>query len=373
LRKQGLLVLTVEASDDPNAGGDIPYDPRLLLRVRSVDVELALRQIAVMLRSGLTLLVALKTAADNADRPRLRQILLSISKRIEDGSSFADAMAEHPVFNRLVIQLVRVGEATGFLESVLVRSAEALERRRMLRSQVLSAAGYPAVTFVGAIGVAVFMVVKVVPQLAEFLKVMGRDLPPSTQVLVDLANWFKMNGVLTGALTIAALVGCVLVYLMPRGRLACDTLLLRLPVIGKIVRVAGTALFARAFAVLIGSGVTVLEALRTVEDVVRNRMLNEIIVSAQQRVFGGGGLAEALARQHGFMPLLSHMVAVGEAAGTLDEILNEVALFYETQLAWQIKRLTALMEPTIIVVVGGVVGYVYISFFLALYSIAGYR
>lgn len=370
LRKQGVLVLTVEVAEE-SGGADASFDPRLLLRVRSVDVELALRQIAVMLRSGLTLLTALRTAADNSDRPRLRQILLSISKRIEDGSSFADAMAEHKVFNTLVIQLVRVGEATGYLESVLTRSAETLERRRALRSQVLSVVGYPSVTLVGAIGVAVFMVLKVVPQLADFLKAMGRELPPSTQALVDLSNWFKMNASAAGAVVVAALVTGVLVYLMPRGRLACDTLFLRLPVVGKLLRVAGTALFARAFSILIGSGVTVLEALRTVEDVVLNRMLNAVIVAAQQRVFSGGGLSEALARRHGFMPMLPRMVAVGEASGTLDDVLEEVALFYEAQLAWQIKRLTAMMEPTIIVVVGGVVGYVYVSFFLALYSVAG--
>ena len=373
LRTQGLLVLTVETAEDPNEGEGASFDVRQLLPVRSVDVELALRQIAVMLRSGLTLLIALRTAAENADRPRFRQLLLQVSKRIEEGSSFADAMADHKVFDRLVVQLVRVGEATGFLDTVLARSAETLERRRQLRSQVLAAVGYPTVTLAGAIAVAAFMVLKVVPKLAEFLAVMGRGLPPSTQALVDLSNGIQAHGAMAGSLFVAALITGVLAYLTPQGRLACDTLLLRLPVVGKLLRVAGTALFARAFAILIGSGVTVLEALRTVEDVVRNRMLNAVIVSAQQRVFSGGGLAETLARKRGFMPMLSRMVAVGEASGTLDDVLDEVALFYEAQLAWQIKRFTALMEPTIIVVVGGVVGYVYISFFLALYSVAGHR
>jgi len=372
LRAQGWLVLTVEAAGDPGSGLAAAFDPRLVLPVRSVDVELALQQIAVMLRSGLTLLNALKTAADNSDRRSLRRILLRVAERIEEGSSFAEALAEHTVFNRLVIQLARVGEATGHLDSVLTRSAETLERRRVLRTQMLTAVGYPAATLVAAIGVAAFMVLGVVPKLADFLRGMGRKLPPSTQALVDLSNWIKIHGAVASSLVVAAIVTGALVYLTPRGRLAFDAFLLRIPVIGRLLRVAGTALFARAFGILIGSGVTVLEALRTVEDVGRNRHLNSIVAAARQRVFSGGGLAETLARHRGFMPMLSHMVAVGEASGTLDDVLDEVARFYEAQLAWQIKKLTALMEPAIIVGVGGVVGYIYISFFLALYSVAGH-
>jgi type IV pilus assembly protein PilC len=326
-----------------------------------------------MLRSGLTLLYALRTAADNSDRRRLRKILLRVAERIEEGSSFADALAEHKVFNRLVVQLTRVGEATGHLDSVLTRSAETLERRRMLRTQVLTALGYPAVTLLAAIGVAAFMVLNVIPKLVVFLQGMGRKLPPSTQSLVDLSDWIQVHGAMTGSVIVVTAAFSVIAYFTPQGRLMIDAVLLRLPVVGKVLRVAGTALFARAFGILIGSGVTVLEALRTVEDVGRNHYTNSIIAAARQRVFNGGGLAETLAQRHGFMPMLSHMVAVGEASGTLDNVLDEVARFHETQLAWLIKKLTALMEPVIIVVVGGVVGYVYISFFLAMYAVAGQR
>ena len=372
LRRRGALVLTVEAAGDSGSEAAAAFDPRLLLPVRSVDVEQALRQIAVMIRSGLPLLNALKTAADNSERRQLRRILLHIAERIEEGCPFSDALAEHKVFDRLVVQLTRVGEATGFLDSVLVRSSETLERRRELRTQMLSALGYPIATLVAALGVASFMVLNVVPKLADFLKGMGRKLPPSTQVLVDLSTWVKMNGAWTCSLAIAAIAVGILIYFTPRGRLAFDALLLRLPVVGNLLRVAGTALFSRAFGILIGSGVTVLEALRTVEDMGSNHRLNTIIASARQRVFNGGGLAETLALRCGFMPMLSNMVAVGEASGTLDDVLDEVARFYEAQLAWQLKRLAALMEPAIIALVGGVVGYVYISFFLALYSVAGH-
>ena len=373
LRAQGWLVLTIEAAGPDGAGLAAALDPRLLLPVRSVDVELALQQVAVMLRSGLTLLHALRTAAENSDRRRLRRILRRVAERIEEGSAFADALAEHAVFSRFVVQLARVGEATGHLDSVLSRAAEMLERRRLLRTQVLTALGYPAVTLLGAIGVAVFMVLGVIPRLAEFLKGMGRRLPPSTQSLVDLSHWMQIHGLAVGALTLTAAVGVALAYLTPAGRRAADAFLLRLPVAGKVLRVAGTALFARAFGTLIGSGVTVLEALRTAEDLGHNHHLGRIVAAARERVFNGEGLAGTLAQRHGFMPMLSHMVAVGEASGTLDTVLDEVARFHETQLASIIKQLTALIEPLIIVVVGVVVGYVYISFFLAMYSVVGSR
>ena len=373
LRAQGWLVLTIEAAAAEGAGLAAALDPRLLLRVRSVDVELALQQVAVMLRSGLTLLNALRIAAKNSDRRRLRRILLRVAEHIEEGSAFADALAEHAVFSRFVVQLVRVGEATGHLDVVLSRSAEMLERRRALRTQVLTALGYPTVTLLGAIGVAVFMVVSVIPKLAEFLKGMGRRLPPSTQSLVDFSQWMQIHGIMVGALTLTAAGSVVLVYLTPAGRRVVDAFLLRLPIIGKVLRVAGTALFARAFGTLIGSGVTVLEALRTAEDLGHNHHLSRIVAAAREQVFHGEGLAGTLGRRYGFMPMLSHMVAVGEASGTLDNVLDEVARFHETQLALIIKRLTALMEPAITVVVGGVVGYVYISFFLAMYSVVGSR
>ncbi|HTR40068.1 MAG TPA: type II secretion system F family protein [Pseudomonadales bacterium] len=371
LRARGWLVIAVEVAAEKNSELAAILDPRLLLPIRSLDIELALQQVAVMLRSGLTLLNALKTAADNADRLRLRRILLRVAEQIQEGRSFTDSLAEHKVFSRLVIQLTRVGEATGHLDSVLMRAAEALERRRLLILQVLTAVSYPLVTLCAAIGVATFMVVSVIPKLTVFLKAMGRKLPPSTQSLVDISQWIQTHGIYAGSIIISTIVGLIIIYLTRPGRLLCDRLMLRLPLLGKVMRVAGTALFARAFGILIASGVTVLEGLQTVEGLGRNRHLNKIVAHARQNVFNGGSLAAPLSQRRGFMPMLAHMVAVGEASGTLENVLDEVARFHEAQLAALIRQLAALVEPVIIVLVGGIVGYVYISFFLAMYAVAG--
>jgi len=290
---------------------------------------------------------------------------------VQDGSSLAEALGQHCCFNNLTVQLVRVGEQTGNLETVLVRASEAMERRRTLIQQVINALTYPGIVLVAAIGVTGFMLVGVIPKLKLFVSALGRKLPPSTQLLMDLSSWLQLHGL---TLFVAFLSLPLFIYLLnsiPAARLWIDAVILRTPLFGKVIRVAGTALFARALALLLRSGVTVLDALRTMEQLGSNRFLNAIINNARERIFAGGALAPTLETSHGYMPMLSRMVAVGESSGTLDSVLDEIAKFYEQQLAVLIRQLSALVEPAIILFVGIIVGYVYISFFLALYSGAG--
>lgn len=372
LRQKGWLVLAIQPSAivAPRSFGEA-LRPAAWLGIRSVDVELSLQQLAVMLRSGLTLLNSLSHVADTAERLRLKQAYLRVIQRVQDGSSFADALAEHSCFNNLTIQLARVGEQTGNLEVVLVRAAEAMERRRTLIQQVVAALTYPGIVLVAALGVTTFMLVGVIPKLKLFVSALGRQLPPSTQILIDISTWLQLHGVALFTMLFLLPLGGYLLHSVPAARYQIDGWILRLPLFGKVIQVAATALFARALALLLGSGVTVLDALRTMEQLGRNRFLNHIVAKARQRVFAGGALAPTLDTPHGFMPMLSRMVAVGESAGTLDAVLDEIARFYEQQLQVLIRRLSALVEPAIILFVGGIVGYVYIAFFLALYSGAG--
>lgn len=371
LRSRGWLVLDIQATTEGRVGLAESMDPRGMLPVRSIDVELSLQQIAVMLRSGLTLLNALHTAAEHADRLKLRRILRRVMARIEEGSSFAEALAEHRCFNNLTIQLVRVGEQTGTLDMVIVRAVEAMERRRNLVQQVMTALTYPFIVLLAAIGVSLFMVLNVIPKLEVFIKALGKKLPPSTVFLMNLSGWFRMHGVTLLALVAIAVVAVAVMYRTPGFRIVIDRILLRTPLFGRVLRVAGTALFSRALGILLRSGVTVLDALRTMEALGSNRYLSALVAESRRKVFAGGSLAETLNDKHGFMPMLGRMVAVGESSGRLDDVLDEVAKFYESQLAVLIKQLSALVEPAIIVFVGGIVGFVYITFFLTIYSAAG--
>jgi len=373
LRDRGWLVLDVHAEQAETSLADhlAGLRPSQWLPARSVDVELSLRQIAVMLRSGLTLLESLSNAAQQARRPAMGRIWRNVAEQIQEGSGLADAMAQHARFSPMVIQLVRVGEQTGNLEPVLVRAAETLEHRRQLLTTTLTALAYPTVVLVAAFGVAGFMALSVIPKLQHFLATIGRKLPAMTQLLLDIAEAIQAYA-LYGLIATASVIGAmVALYFWPPGRLWIDRLSLRIPVIGSLFRLAGTVSFARAMGALLQSGITLLEGLRTIERLQHNRYLAERVSAARIAVMQGDSLAPSLITPHAFMPMLGRMVAVGESAGTLDEVLDEVARFYEDQLQRSIKRLSVIIEPVIIIVVGGIVGFVYIAFFMALFAAGG--
>ncbi|MCL4207045.1 MAG: type II secretion system F family protein [Pirellulaceae bacterium] len=373
LRGRGWLVLDVRETAGPAAptSGLTSFHPLQWLPVRSLDIELSLRQMAVMLRSGLTLLDSLITVADQAQRPAMARIWRDVAGQIQEGASLADAMGRHGKFSAMVVELVRVGGATGHLEPVLTRAAEALERRRQLRTSMLTALAYPTIVLFAALGVTAFMVFSVIPKLEKFLSTIGRRLPPMTQMLMDithgLRDFLPYGLALAAVVTAAAIAG----YCWPPTRLVIDRLVLRIPVVGVIFRLAGTVSFAGNLGALLHSGIRILEGLRTVERLQRNQFLALQIAKSRDAVMHGTNLAGSLATPHAFMPMLSRMVAVGESAGTLDEVLDEVARFYESQLQSTIRRLSVIVEPVIIVIVGGIVGFVYISFFMALFAAGG--
>ncbi|MBN8625216.1 MAG: type II secretion system F family protein [Planctomycetes bacterium] len=373
LRQRGWMPVDVKQGEAEFSLNDLAQklNPFEHLPPRSVDIELSCKQMAVMLRGGLTLLTALQSVSKQANRATLRRLWERTAARIQEGAGFAEAMQETGSLPPLLIQLTRVGEQTGSLEQAVERAADTLERRRNLRSQLIMALSYPTLVLIASIGVTAFMVVGVIPKLKNFLEGMGRKLPAMTQFLVDLSDGTRMYlPHIAGGLLILT-VGFIALYCSPFGRLAIDRTALRVPVIGHLFRLAGTASFARALGILVRSGITLLEGLRTAEELLNNRYLAGRVSAARQAVMQGGTLAEPLAADHAFTPMLARMVAVGESAGTIDEVLDEVARFHESQLQSAIRRLSAIIEPCIIVVVGGIVGFVYIAFFMALFSAGG--
>lgn len=373
LRRRGWVVTGIRPVVDH--AGSLPrlasLAPSHWLPVRSIDVEVSLQQIATMLRSGLTLLGALDVVVRQSPRRSMAEVWRRVSRRVQEGSSLSDAMAQQRRFGRLVVQLVRVGEQTGTLDAVLARAADAMETRRSLRSGLLTAMIYPAIVLVMATGVTSFLVLSVIPKLSVALTSLGTRLPAITQSLMDVSAWVRAELGTLATLAIAVPVAVVVVYLWPPGRMALDRWILRVPVIGRLLRLAATAAFSHTMSVLLRSGITVLDGLQAAGDLHHNRYLAAQVGAARRHVLEGGSLAEPLAIRGAYMPMLASMVGVGESAGTLDETLSEVARFHEKQLQSAIKRLGTLIEPVIIVVVGSIVGYVYIAFFVALFSAAG--
>lgn len=374
LRNRGLLVIAVR----PHAASPAAQGPRQSRRwfapqPRGIDIESGLHQLGFQLRSGITLVNALQTCAAQAERRAAADLWRNVARRIEDGQSFSAALEAAGSVPALVLPLAKVGEETGRLEAALERAAHALERRRVLRSQVATAMAYPAIVLVMAVGAAAYMMVGVIPKLQALLSAHGRSMPAITQALIDTSWWLRHHGLhcLVGALVAIATV--VLLMRWPPSRLVIDSTLLRLPLIGRVLRAAAAASVCRALGALLSSGVRVTEALLVTEGAVANRRVAALLIQARQRVVQGSALAPSLADGGILPPLMTGMIAVGETAGTLDEVLDGLAKHHDERLAIAIKRLAALVEPAIIIFVGGIVGFVYMAFFAAIYGFIGGR
>jgi type IV pilus assembly protein PilC len=230
---------------------------------------------------------------------------------------------------------------------------------------------YPCFVLLFTIGVTVFMLVKIIPELQKFLSIMGRKLPPMTQALIDASGWFQTYTPAIAAGLAAALAVLIGLYRWPPGRLALDTLVLRLPLFGRLFRLSGTVVFARSMEALLRSGVHILEALETVQGLHRNRYLAQCVAHARKRVAEGASLSESLAARFGYMPMLARMMVIGENSGRLDEMLEEMGAFHQELLAKDIRRMSGMIAPAMTVVVGGIIGFVYAAFLTAMFAAGG--
>ena len=343
--------------------------PKLQL-IRSSDIELMLRQLSVMLESGLELSSSLRELSRHSPKRRQRYLYDKLAVAVEQGSSFANAVTETNAFPPVVAQLIRVGEESGQLPIMLQRAAGFMENRRQAVSSLLSALAYPTFVAIAACAVAVYLVGWAIPKLAVFLHAMGRQLPAMTKSLIDLSSLVQARGIQAFVLIATTMVAVALVYAWPTGRYRIDKGLLRIPMIGSLIGMAATYQLASSLALMLRSGVFLPEALETASKLHRNRFIAAKVASSREQLANGKDLASCL-RGHGFGPMLSSMIAVGERTGELDKVLEHVAKFYGNVVQTRLKRLSRLVEPAIIMVVGGMVGYVYIAFFMALMSAGG--
>ena len=372
LRASGWVVLGIEEARGRAARGDgLPplWNPAWLVPITSLDIELGLRQLASMLRSGVSVLAALKTVALQSGCPRAAAVWLDLEERIRKGGNLSDAMNKHlAVFGEYVTQLIRVGEHSGEMDTSMARAADHLELHRDVRMMVVNALIYPCIATLMAVGVSVYLVTVVIPKISTFLEASSAKLPSVTQALIDFSAWIRLNGLSV----LAVFAGCVLAWLAvrrnPLGRELQDVLQLRIPIVGRILRLSQTAIFARGMSLLIDSGVTLLDALGIVEKLLSNRRFSRRVGDARLGVMRGEPLAAALEKAREFFPLLVRMTAVAETTGTLGPTLDEVARFHEKLLVVSIKRFSVLIEPLVIILTGAIVGFVYIAFFMALFS-----
>jgi type IV pilus assembly protein PilC len=312
----------------------------------------------------------LQVCRDQYSKPRLARVLDRLATSVQSGSSLSQAMAsERRVFSRVAVQLVRTAEATGELDEILERIATHLERKLDLRNALLTSLIYPSLVLLAAIGCVIFLSVSVIPRFSGFLQARRLALPPSTQLLMDIVGFLNANG-LWVVIGFGGLVGAsVAVYFTRSGRHVIHRVFLSVPVVRRVLTSALMAHVGRTLAALLRSGVTVLDGLRILRDSTGNRAMAAHIDRAADQVLRGRTVSQAL--RGPLVPrLVTEVIHTGEMSGSLDAVCDELGAYYSRDLEKRIKRLAALFEPAMILVVGGTVGFVYFAFFQVLFQLS---
>lgn len=373
LRQKAIFVLEIAEDSAEKAGLGKEVDLTFLSEWRSVPTQELIfffKQQTFMLRAGLPVLQALQLGRTQVTSGRLGRVLDKMIADIENGSPLSKAIAKHPkVFPPIVVSLILAGENTGELDVVMDRLADHLEKKAALKTQTINAMIYPAIVILAAIGVFIFLVIKIIPAFAKFFAGKGRGLPPSTQFLVDLSAFVLNYGLYIVVVIVVFIVSLMMMYRTKKGRYKLHHLLLRLPVLGKLMTVAAMAQLTWSLSMMLRSGLTALDALKITAKVIRNRVISDKIHAASHQILSGKDLSSSL--QHPRIPtIVTQMIAVGENTGTLDNVLHQLGDYYEERLQLGIRRLSAMMEPALILVIGGMVGFVYYAFFQALFQLA---
>ncbi|MCC7383573.1 MAG: type II secretion system inner membrane protein GspF [Deltaproteobacteria bacterium] len=332
---------------------------RLFDRVSVAEIALVTRQLAVLLKSGITLIDSLGAIVDQVESEKLKRVFGQIKSQVNEGSSLANAMAQHPtIFADLYVSMIRAGEASGALDQVLVRLADFQEAQARLQSKIMSAMMYPMIMLgLGSIIMLVLFVV-VIPRITKIFDQVKAELPLQTKFLIFAADVVKNFWWGLIILAVLGVIGFRRWRRSPTGRPIWDRFLLKAPVLGGIVRLVSVARFSRTLATLLRAGVPVLTALDIVKDVLNNVRLAEVVTEAREAIREGESIADPLRRSREFPPIVVHMIATGEKSGQLETMLENVSDNYDFQVDQKVERLTTLIEPIMIVGMGLVVAFV---------------
>jgi type IV pilus assembly protein PilC len=339
-------------------------------RVKPKELAVFSRQFATMINSGLSLLRALSILAEQTQNKRLAAVIGQVRNEIEQGSALSVALGQHPkVFSRLYVSMVRAGEVGGFLDQVLLKVAEALEKEVELRGKVKSAMTYPVVVFAMVLLIVSAMLIFIVPMFKNLYGQLGGTLPLPTRVLVNISDLVKRGFVFVLIGIALGTFGFKRWLTTPSGRYRTDAFKLGAPVFGPLFHKTALSRFSRTLATLLRSGVPILQALEIVSETVNNGVMAKAIKDVQDSVREGESLAVPLAKHPVFPPMVVQMMAVGEETGALDTMLAKVADFYDQEVEAAVNALTSLIEPILIAVMGAAVGGMVIALYMPMFQI----
>lgn len=359
LRRDGVFLTDLSRTTGSEARrSDAPqrrFSLDMLRRVGGTDLAIATRQLATLIGAGIPLVEALGALTEQVESPRLKSAISQIRDRVNEGASLADALSMTSLFGDLYVSMVRAGEAGGALEQVLERLADYLESEVRTRNKVVSIMIYPAMMFAVAIGVVMVLVTVVLPQITQLLDSLNRPLPIYTVAIIGLSNLLREYWWAFALVAAVAVVAFRATVRTERGRTAFDGFKLRMPVFGKVVRQLALARFTRTLSTLLAGGIPIVRALDISKHVANNTVLGAAVDRAREAITEGSSIAAPLRRSGYFPPLVTHMVEVGERSGELEAMLAKVADTYDEQVENSVSRMTALLEPVLILIMVGLV------------------
>ncbi|OGQ48856.1 MAG: pilus assembly protein PilC [Deltaproteobacteria bacterium RIFCSPLOWO2_02_FULL_57_26] len=344
--------------------------PGFGVKVTAHDVMLFTRQFATMIDAGLPIVQGLEILSQQSENKAFRNIIRVIKQDVEGGFTLADALKKHPkAFDDLYVNMVAAGEVGGVLNTILNRIALFIEKSAKLKSKVKGAMIYPCTIVVVAVGVVTILLLYVIPVFAELYGGMGKALPAPTQITINMSNWFRAYFVYM-VIGVGILVAAIRYYYKTsQGRMVIDGIMLKMPIIGDLLRKVAVARFSQNMSILLSSGVPILDGLAITAKTAGNKVVEQAIMDARVSISQGKTVAEPLTESKIFPPMVCQMVAIGENTGALDAMLKKVADFYEDEVDNSVANLTSLMEPLIMVVLGVILGGLVISMYLPIFQL----
>ena len=342
--------------------------------VTDKDLVVFTRQFGTMINAGLPLIQCLEILSTQSENAVLRKAVGEVKVQVEGGSTFSDALRKHPkIFDDLYVNMVHSGEVGGLLDTIMGRLSKHIEKAMKLKGQIKSAMVYPAAIIGIAMIVISVLMIWVIPVFEKMFKEMSSGkigLPAPTQLVIEMSNLFQSYWYVMLAAIAVGIFAFKKYYATANGRLTVDRVLLKLPIFGDLIRKASVAKFTRTLGTLITSGVPLLEALTICAKTAGNKVIEGVLLDARISISGGKTISEPLAKSETFPKMVTHMIAVGESTGALDNMLGKIADFYEEEVDQAVASLTALLEPMMMVFLGVIIGFIVIAMYLPIFSMA---
>lgn len=365
LRQQHIVVTTIKSKPKeltlPGFGGRVPEK----------DLVLFTRQFSTMIDAGLPLVQCLDILGKQTKNKTFSKTILEIKRDVEGGDTFADALRKHPkIFDDLYVNLVQAGEIGGVLDATFARLATYIEKARSLKSKVKSAMIYPSAIILVAVSVITFLMIFVIPVFAQMFVDFGGTLPWPTQLVIGVSYFMKSYILFAIPLLIVAIFGFKQYYKTESGKHMIHRALLRVPILGPLLQKAAVARFSRTLSTLLGSGVPIIDSLDITARTAGNKVVEAAILASIGSIKEGQSLTTPLAKHAVFPPMVVQMVEIGDVTGALDTMLSKIADFYEEEVDRAVEALMAMLEPMMMVFLGGALGFIIVAMYLPIFKMA---